>query len=61
MPALPLVTSGAGTLLVLLVLIVALAALAGAVIGFLANRTRSSPHGESAERLEGRDRLRRAA
>lgn len=61
MPSLPLVTSGAGTLIAYIGLMVALAVLVGALIGYLT--TRSSPVApEQSDRvIDPREHLRKAA
>lgn len=61
MPALPLVTSGVGTLLGYIALMVALAVLVGAVIGLLATPREPTSPEETAESTEVLEHLRKAA
>jgi Na+-transporting methylmalonyl-CoA/oxaloacetate decarboxylase gamma subunit len=61
MPALPLVTSGVGTLLAYIALMVALAVLVGAVIGFLAAQREPTSPEETAESTEVLEHFRKAA
>ncbi|MGH2556583.1 MAG: hypothetical protein ACRDHO_12815 [Actinomycetota bacterium] len=61
MPALPLVTSGAGSLLAYIALMAALAVLIGAVIGILATRRESSSPEETAESADVVENVRKAA
>jgi hypothetical protein len=61
MPALPLVTSGAGSLLAYVAMMVALAVLIGAVIGILATRREPSSPEETAESTDVVENVRKAA
>jgi uncharacterized membrane-anchored protein YhcB (DUF1043 family) len=61
MPALPLVTSGAGTLLAYIALMVVLAVVIGAMIGLIAARLEPTSPEETAEPTEVVKHVRKAA